>query len=81
LVLQRHFPGTDFYKELDEQGLIFETNWDSFDEMHSVYTTKYMSKEKIEEMATYCMAKFWNLDTFFDHEKLSKQKTNKKRQY
>jgi radical SAM superfamily enzyme YgiQ (UPF0313 family) len=73
------FPGTDFYKELDEQGLIFETNWENFDEMHSVYTTKYMSKEKIEEMATYCMAKFWNLDTFFDHEQVVQAKNKQKK--
>ncbi|MCW4001502.1 MAG: B12-binding domain-containing radical SAM protein [Candidatus Bathyarchaeota archaeon] len=72
------FPGTDFYKELDAQGLIFETDWNNFDEMHSVYTTKYLSKEKIEEMATYCMAKFWNLDTFFDHERVS-QAVNKQK--
>jgi radical SAM superfamily enzyme YgiQ (UPF0313 family) len=73
------FPGTDFYKEMDEQDLIFETNWDNFDEMHSVYTTKCLSKEKIEEMATYCMAKFWNLDTFIDHEKVSQTRTKQKK--
>jgi radical SAM superfamily enzyme YgiQ (UPF0313 family) len=73
------FPGTDFYKETSQQGLIFETNWDNFDEMHSVYTTKHMSKEKIEEMATYCTAKFWNLDTFFDHEKVSQSQTKQKK--
>ncbi len=73
------FPATDFYKELDAQGLIFETNWDNFDEMHSVYTTKFLSKEKIEEMATYCMAKFWNLDTFLDHEKVDQVHTKQKK--
>jgi radical SAM superfamily enzyme YgiQ (UPF0313 family) len=73
------FPGTDFYKEIDEQSLIFETNWDNFDEMHSVYTTKYLTKEKIEEMATYCMAKFWNVDTFIDHEKISQTRTKQKK--
>ena len=73
------FPGTDFYKEMDEQGLIFETNWDNFDEMHSVYTTKHLTKEKIEEMATYCMAKFWNLDTFIDNEKISQTRTKQKK--
>jgi magnesium-protoporphyrin IX monomethyl ester (oxidative) cyclase len=73
------FPGTDFYKEMVEQDLIFETNWDNFDEMHSVYKTKHLSKEKIEEMATYCMAKFWNLDTFIDHEKVSQIRTKQKK--
>jgi len=69
---------TDFYKEIDEQSLIFETNWDKFDEMHSVYTTKYLTKEKIEEMATYCMAKFWNVDTFLITKKSLKHELNKR---
>jgi radical SAM superfamily enzyme YgiQ (UPF0313 family) len=73
------FPGTEFYKEMQKQGLIFETNWSKFDEMHSVYTTKHLTKEKIEELATYCMAKFWNMDTFLDQERISQKRTNQKR--
>ena len=73
------FPGTEFYMELDRKGLIFETNWDNFDEMHSVYKTKHLSKEKIEELATYCMAKFWNIDTFIDRERVFKRRTKKKK--
>jgi len=73
------FPGTEFYKELDEQGLIFEKNWDNFDEMHSVYKTKHLSKENIEEMATYCMAKFWNLDTLIDQEIVTQKRTRRKK--
>ena len=72
------FPGTKFYEELDKEGLIFETNWENFDEMHSVYITKHLSKEKIEELATYCMAKFWNIDTFIDREKVSQRRTRRK---
>jgi radical SAM superfamily enzyme YgiQ (UPF0313 family) len=72
------FPGTEFYGELDKKGLIFETNWDNYDEMHSVYTTKYLTKEKIEELATYCMAKFWNIDTFIDRERVFKRRTKEK---
>ena len=73
------FPGTEFFQELDRKGLIFETNWDHFDEMHSVYKTKHLSKEKIEELATYCMAKFWNIDTFIDREKIFQKRTKKKK--
>ncbi len=73
------FPGTEFYKELDNQGLIFETNWDNFDEMHSVFNTNNLTKETIEELATYCMAKFWNVDTFIDHEMVSQKRTLKKK--
>jgi len=60
------FPGTEFYKEVDEKGLIFETDWEKFDEMHSVYRTKYLSKDEVEELATYCMSRFWNLDTLIE---------------
>jgi len=73
------FPGTEFYQELDSQGLIFETNWDNFDEMHSVYRTKHLSKEMIEELATYCMAKFWNVDTFIDQEMVAQKRTTRKK--
>jgi len=73
------FPGTEFYKELDNQGLIFETNWDNFDEMHSVFNTNNLTKETIEELATFCMAKFWNVDTFIDHEMVSQKRTLKKK--
>jgi len=72
------FPGTEFYGELDEQGLIFETNWDNFDEMHSVYRTEHLSKDKVEELATYCMAKFWNIDTFIDRARVFQKRTKKK---
>jgi radical SAM superfamily enzyme YgiQ (UPF0313 family) len=73
------FPGTDFYKEMSSQGLIFETNWDNFDEMHSVYKAKHLSKAKIEELATFCMAKFWNLDTFIDQERVFQKRTKQKK--
>ena len=72
------FPGTEFYKELERQGLILDIKWDNFDEMHSVYSTKYLSKERIEELATYCMAKFWNIDTFIDQVNVCQRKTGKK---
>jgi hypothetical protein len=72
------FPGTEFYKELESQGLIFDIKWDNFDEMHSVYRTKHLSKERIEELATYCMAKFWNIDTFIDQVNVCQRRTRKK---
>jgi len=72
------FPGTKFYEELDKDGVIFETDWDKFDEMHSVYRTSYLSKEKIEELATFCMAKFYTLDTFIDRAKVFQKRTGKK---
>jgi len=72
------FPGTEFHREMEARGLIFETDWDNFDEMHSVYKTNHLSKERIEELATYCMAKFWNIDTFIDRERVFQRRTKKK---
>lgn len=72
------FPGTQFYADLDKAGAIFETNWDNFDEMHSVYTTEHLSKETIEELATFCMAKFWTLDTFIDRAKVFQKRSKRK---
>jgi magnesium-protoporphyrin IX monomethyl ester (oxidative) cyclase len=72
------FPGTKIYEELSRSGLIFEKNWEKFDEMHSVFKTKYLSKERIEELATYCMAKFWTLDTFIDRAKVFQKRTKEK---
>jgi hypothetical protein len=64
------FPGTKFYEELDTNGLIFETDWNRYDEMHSVFKTKHLSNERIEELASICMAKFWTLDTFLEKERV-----------
>jgi len=73
------FPGTEFHRSLDEKGLIFETDWENFDEMHSVYKTNCLSKGKVEELATYCMAKFWNIDTFIDRAMVLQRRTKKKK--
>jgi radical SAM superfamily enzyme YgiQ (UPF0313 family) len=64
------YPGTKFYDELDSQGLIFETDWNRFDEMHSVFKTKHLSSERTEELASICMAKFWTIDTFVEQERV-----------
>jgi len=73
------YPRTKFYEELDSQGLIFETDWNRFDEMHSVFKTKYLSSERIEELSSICMAKFWTIDTFIEKERVGilKSKTKK----
>jgi anaerobic magnesium-protoporphyrin IX monomethyl ester cyclase len=72
------FPGTKFHEELEKDGLIFEADWDKFDEMHSVYRTRHLSKERIEELATFCMAKFWTFDTFIDRAKVFQKRTGEK---
>ena len=64
------YPGTKFYDELNSQRLIFETNWNRFDEMHSVFKVEHISSRRIEELASICMAKFWTLDMFFEKERI-----------
>lgn len=60
------FPGTPFYEELDAKELIFDDDWNRYDEMHSVFRTEHLSKDRIEELASICMAKFWTVDTFIE---------------
>ncbi len=64
------YPTTEFYKELDDKGLIFEDDWNRFDEMHSVFKTNYISSARVEELASACMAKFWSLDIFIERERV-----------
>ena len=58
--------------------MIFERDRDRFDERHSVYLTRHLSKEKIEELATHCTAKFLILDAFIDQTKVFPKRTNGK---
>jgi radical SAM superfamily enzyme YgiQ (UPF0313 family) len=72
------YPGTKFYDKLDAKGLIFETKWDRFDEMHSVFKTKHLSSQRIEELGSICLAKFWTLDTFIRKEHMFMKKRGTK---
>ena len=60
------FPGTEFYTSLEKEGLIFERDWTKYDENNSVFKLSKISKQRIEELRTYCLGKFWTPDTFFD---------------
>jgi len=64
------FPGTRFYEDLDAQGLIFEKDWNRYDEMHSIFHAKHISSERTEELASICMAKFWTVDMFIEKERM-----------
>jgi hypothetical protein len=60
------FPGTEFYASLEKEELIFERDWTKYDGTNSVFTLPTISKQRIEELRTYCLGKFWTPDTFFD---------------
>jgi len=60
------FPGTEFFDSLEKDGLIFERDWTKYDEMHSVFKLNPLSAKRLEELESYCMARFWTLNTFLD---------------
>jgi len=60
------FPRTELYKELEQNGLITEHNWNKYDNLHSVFDLTNLSKKRLEELAIYCHAKFWTLDTLIE---------------
>ncbi len=65
------FPGTEFYRNLEQEGLIVERDWTRYDEMHSVFELEHVSGERLEELATYCHARFWTLDMLFEQARFS----------
>ncbi|MCJ7770131.1 B12-binding domain-containing radical SAM protein, partial [Candidatus Bathyarchaeota archaeon] len=60
------FPGTEFYISLEKEGLIFEHDWAKYDENSSVFKLSGIDRQRIEELRTYCLGKFWTADTFVD---------------
>jgi radical SAM superfamily enzyme YgiQ (UPF0313 family) len=65
------FPGTEFYQGLEQDGLIVERDWTKYDERHSVFTLKNMSRQSLEQLAVYCHAKFWTLDALIERARIS----------
>jgi len=72
------FPGTEFFSALDEKGLIFEKDWNKFDEMHSVFDCKHLPDKRVEYLASRCVSKFWTIDKLLDIENLERKRTGKK---
>ena len=72
------FPGTEFHKVLDEKGLIVERDWNKYDEMHSVFRLDGLSGKRLEELETYCMARFWTLNTMVDNLKVLQKRSGKR---
>jgi len=72
------FPKTEFYEKLEKDGLIFERDWTKYDEMHSVFKLNPLSPKRLEELETYCMARFWTLNTLLDRAKVLQKRTGKK---
>ncbi|MBD3188748.1 radical SAM protein [Candidatus Bathyarchaeota archaeon] len=60
------FPGSVYWDELESENAIFENNWAKFDENNCVITHPLMSPSEIENLRSWCMGKFWNLDTVLE---------------
>lgn len=72
------FPGTEFYNNLDKKGLIVESDWTKYDEMHSVFRLDGISRKRLEELETYCMARFWTLNTLLHRAKVLQRRSGKR---
>jgi hypothetical protein len=57
---------TEFYKGLDEHGLIDDRNWEHYDQMHRVFKHKTLTRKRSEELLTHCLGRFYALDIFLD---------------
>lgn len=60
------FPGTEFYEGLKKDDLIIERDWTKYDEMHSVFKLNLLTGRRLEELESYCFARFWTLNMFID---------------
>lgn len=71
------FPGTEFYKELDEQGRIVERDWSMYDVEHCVYVPKHMTKAELEEGIAWAWKQAYSWKSIFKRLDFSKKKTKK----
>jgi radical SAM superfamily enzyme YgiQ (UPF0313 family) len=58
--------GSEFYRELDAQGLITDKDWTRYDQMHLVFRHDEISAKEAEELLTGCLGRFYALDIFLD---------------
>jgi len=58
--------GSEFYHELDAQGLITEKDWTLYDQMHLVFRHDRLSARELEELLTGCLGRFYALDILLD---------------
>ncbi len=60
------FPGSGFWEDMKAKGRIFETNWARFDENNAVITHPELTPKELEDLRSWCMGRFWNLDVVID---------------
>ncbi len=53
-------PGTAFYDELFEQGMIEEFDWSKYDFGHPIIRTKHIARERLLDLYERCFSGFYN---------------------
>jgi len=71
------FPGTGFYETLEEEGRIIEHDLTKYDNMHPIFDTKHITMKRLEELAVYCMIRFWTIDALTEQAALKVNNGNK----
>ncbi len=72
------FPDTDFYDDLNKKGMIYEKDWNKFDEMHGVFSIDGIKKGEMECLNAYCLGRFYTPDTIFDQLSVKSRRENRK---
>jgi hypothetical protein len=55
--------------------LIVDHDWTKYDEMHSVFELSSIDRKRLEELETYCMARFWTMNTFLDSAQIQQRRS------
>lgn len=73
------FPGTSFFDDLSRRGLIFESDWTKFDEMHSVFHVAGLPEKSVETLASACYSRFWNFAILLEAERIDLCRTGRRK--
>ncbi|MHA1145330.1 MAG: B12-binding domain-containing radical SAM protein [Candidatus Helarchaeota archaeon] len=71
------FPGSDFYDEMKQKGLIYEKNWSYYDEMHGTFKIDGIKKGEMEVLNAICLGRFYTPDTLLDQMKIERIRIGK----
>jgi radical SAM superfamily enzyme YgiQ (UPF0313 family) len=59
------YPGTQLFRDMENQGRILNRNWDLYDTRHVVYKTKNISPQELEEGYWYAYDEFYTWRNIF----------------
>lgn len=71
------FPGTEFYRELEQEGRIVERDYAMYDVEHCVYQPRHMTKEELEAGIAWAWKEVYSVKNIFKRLDLTKFKTIK----